>query len=362
MGLPAPAARAADAEDQAMTPGKLRRLMTLADEGGRFEMLAIDQRASLQALMARAMGGDPASIAATELTAVKQAITAALAPYASAVLTDPIYGWPATLGAIPGGVGLLLTLEDAAYDRAGAGGRERRSRTIEGWSVAKTAQAGASAVKLLLPYRPDASPETTNHQKALAVLVGAECAHHEMPFLLELLVYPLEGEEADTPEYARRKPDLVVESAREFSHPEYAVDLLKLEFPAELKYCREYSRGAFDGREREPVHTLEQVRGVCRELDAACGVPWVLLSAGVSLSEFLADLELAVEAGSSGFLCGRALWQGSVSRYPDAEAMEAYLDETGAVNFLRANAICEAATPWFAHRPHVDRDPFASLS
>lgn len=342
-----------------MTPGKLRRLMTLADEGGRFQMLAIDQRASLVGLMARSLGRPPDSISAGEMRGVKQAITAALAPYASAVLADPIFGWPATLRAIPGRVGLLLALEDAAFDTAGPERRERRSRLIESWSVAKTAQAGASAVKLLLPFRPDASAETNDHQKALARHVGAECTRHEMPFLLELLIYPLAGEEADTPQHARRKPELVTPSAREFSRPEYAVDLLKLEFPAELKYCREYSRGVFDGKEREPVYTVEQVRAHCLELDAACGVPWVLLSAGVSMSEFLADLELATAAGCSGFLCGRALWQDAIPRAADREAMEAYLDEEGAINFLRANAVAEGATPWFAHRPHADRDPFA---
>lgn len=342
-----------------MTAGKLRRMMTLADAGGRFQMLAIDQRISLQVLLSRAGGRKPEEIDSGELTGVKSCVTAALGPFASAVLADPVYGWPQTLRDLPGNAGLLLALEDALPEFAGPGGRERRSRLIPGWSVAKSALAGAGAVKLLLPYRPDASPETTAHQKALAVLVGAECAHHEMPFLLELLCYPLEGEEADTASYARRKPEVVVESAREFSRPEYGVDLLKLEFPAELSWCREYSRGAFDGQERDPVYDRDQVAGYCRAVDAACGAPWVLLSAGVSMSEFLVGLHMAVAAGASGFLCGRALWQDAVSHFPDMEVLSETLEETCAIHFLGANAITEAATPWFAHRSFAGRDPFA---
>jgi tagatose 1,6-diphosphate aldolase len=332
--------------------------MTLADEGGRFQMLAIDQRLSLQLLLAQASGRKPEEIPAADLTDVKARVTGTLAPYASAVLTDPVYGWPATGREIPGSVGLLLTLEDAKHDLA-PDGRQRLSRLIEGWSVAKTAQAGASAVKLLLPYRPDAEASTNAHQKALAMRVGEECVHHEIPFLLELLVYPLAGEEADSAGYARAKPERVVESAREFSRPEYHVDLLKLEFPADLKWCHEYSRGTFDGREREPVYDRKQVAGFCRDVDAACGAPWVLLSAGVTMPEFLVDLELAVAAGASGFLCGRALWQEAIARYPDIEALSACLEEAGAINFLRANAVTEAATPWFAHHSQAGRDPFA---
>lgn len=341
-----------------MTAGKLRRMMTLADEGGRFLMLAIDQRVSLQILLGRASGRKPEAISAADLTDVKARVTGALAPYASAVLTDPVYGWPATLREIPGSAALLLALEDASPEHAGPGGRERRSHPIPNWSVEKTAAAGAGAVKLLLPYRPDASAETNAHQNAFARQVGEECARHEIPFLLELLGYPLEGEETDTPDEARRKPRIVLESAREFSKPEYQVDLLKLEFPAELKWCREYSRGAFDGKERDPVYDREQVAAFCRDVNAVCGTPWVLLSAGVSMPEFLAGLELAVAAGASGFLCGRALWQDAIAHYPDTEAISEALEEESAINFLRANAVTEAALPWFDHPSHSRRDPF----
>jgi tagatose 1,6-diphosphate aldolase len=333
-----------------LSAGKLRNLMTLADENGRFKMMAIDQRGGLQRLLAPVLGKDPDKIPYEDMALPKQVITAALAPYASAVLTDPIYGYPDSVTEIPGNVGLLLAYEATGFDLGGPSGKERKTTLIEGWSVEKARRAGANAIKLLLYYHPDASADTNTHQKALVRRVAEECARNDVPFLLELVAYALEENSTDSPAYARRKPDLVVRSAEEFSRPEYGVDILKLEFPADLKYCYQFCRKVFDGKEREPVYDLDQVREQCERLDNASAVPWVILSAGVDINEFILDVELATEAGCSGFLCGRAIWQDAVKRYPDVSAMEEFLDEEGAINFLRANAAAERALPWFEHR------------
>jgi tagatose 1,6-diphosphate aldolase len=333
-----------------LTPGKLRNLMTLADENGRFKMLAIDQRTTLQKMLAKVVRRDPKSISYDEVVGAKQAVTLTLAPYATAVLTDPNYGYPSTVSMIPGSVGLLLTLESADYELSGPGGRERRSALMRDWTVEKVRRAGANAAKLLLYYHPDASEETNRHQQALARRVGEECARHDVPFLLELVAYPLDSDTTDTPEFARRKPELVARSAAEFSRAEYGVDLLKLEFPANLKYCYQYCRKGFDEKDREPVYDRNEVRSACLKLDAAAGAPWVILSAGVGIEEFLVGVELATAAGCSGFLCGRAIWQESLAHFPDLKAMEAYLVEEGAINFLRANAAAERALAWYDHR------------
>jgi tagatose 1,6-diphosphate aldolase len=329
--------------------GKLRNLMTLADANGRLKMMAIDQRMSLERSLEKILGR-PARYEA--VVQIKRAVTRALAPHATAVLIDVEFGYPHCLPELPGNVGLLLAYERPGFEPSGPGGRERRSALIEGWSIEKARRAGANAIKLLLFYRPDASAATNDHQKALARQVGEECARLELPFLLELLGYPLGEPSGDSPEYARRKPEIVRESAREFSRPEYGVDLLKLEFPAELKYCYEFSRALFDGTEREPVTDLTAVRAQCRSLDEASAVPWVILSAGVGIAEFRAEVQLAVEAGASGFLCGRAIWQGALPMVGDEAAMEQYLRQQGRVNFLEANAAAEGSRPWFSHRKY----------
>jgi tagatose 1,6-diphosphate aldolase len=327
--------------------GKLRGLTTLADANGRLKMMAIDQRMSLERSLGTILGR-PGSY--DEVVRVKRAVTRVLAPHATAVLIDVEFGYPNCLREIPGNVGLLLAYERPGFDPSGAGGRERRSALIEGWSVEKARRAGANAIKLLLFYHPHACASTNDHQKALARQVGEECARHELPFLLELLGYPLGEPSADSAEYARLKPEIVIESAREFSRPEYGVDVLKLEFPAELKYCFEFSRAPFEGSAREPVTDLAAVRVHCRRLDEAAGVPWVILSAGVGIAEFLIEVELAAAAGASGFLCGRAIWQGALPMVGDESAMERYLRDEGRVNFLKANAAAESSRPWFQHR------------
>ena len=73
-----------------MAAGKLRNLMTLADENGRFKMMAIDQRGSLQSALAKVLSRDPGTITYDDMARCKRVITASLAPYATAVLTDPI--------------------------------------------------------------------------------------------------------------------------------------------------------------------------------------------------------------------------------------------------------------------------------
>ncbi len=333
-----------------ISAGKWQRLRSLTDEQGRFKMMAIDQRGSLRRAISKVTGKEPQQVTYEEIAKAKEIITKALAPYATAVLTDPEYGYPYSIQHLPPRVGLLLAYEETGYEKVGPTGKERKSKLLENWSVEKAQRAGADAIKLLIYYHPDASEEVRRHQQEIIRRVGEECAQADMPFLLELVAYALEEEGTDTPEYARKKPDLVIRSAAEFSKPEYRVDILKLEFPADLKYAEEFSKGAFDGQERPAVYSLKDVREFCQRLNEAAGAPWVILSAGVDIEEFLVQVELAAEAGASGFLCGRAIWKDAVSFYPDEAKMEEWLCTQGAYNFIRANAYAERALPWFRHR------------
>lgn len=334
----------------ALAAGKLRNLKALTDDRGRFTMMAIDQRGSLLSALGKVLGRPAADIGYEELAATKEVITRVLSPYASAVLTDPEYGIPASAKAIPGHVGLLVACEATGYDRAGANGKERLSKLVPGWSAEKTARCGANAVKLLVYYNPDASEDTRRHQQELVRRVGEDAVRWGLAFLLELVSYPLAEPSADSSEFARRKPELVARSAQEFSKPEYQVDVLKLEFPANLKFAREYCRGVFDRMDREPVYALDQVRDYCRRVNEAAALPWVILSAGVDIAEFLVEVELATAAGASGFLCGRAIWKNAVSFYPDLGAMEANLSTEGVYNFVRCNAAAQMALPWHCHQ------------
>jgi tagatose 1,6-diphosphate aldolase len=338
------------AVDTQISEGKWRRLRSLADGEGRFKMMAIDQRGSLSDAIAKVTNRSPEQVAGEELAKAKEVITRVLAPYATAVLTDPIYGYPYSFQSIPRGIGLLLAHEETGYERSGPTGKERKTNLVAGWSVEKAQRAGADAVKLLLYYHPDASEEVRRYQQDLVRRLGEECEQAGMPFLLELVSYALEEASTNTDEFARKKPDLVIRSAREFSAPKYKVDVLKLEFPADLKRTREFCGGAFDGQERQAVYQLSEVKEFCRQLNEGAGMPWVILSAGVGIEEFLIQVALATEAGASGFLCGRAIWKDAVPLYPDVARMEEWLGSQGVYNFLRANAYAHRAVPWFSHR------------
>lgn len=328
-----------------LSAGKLRGLLRLADEEGRFRMMAIDQRGSLKRMIKKVTGKEATY---EDLAQIKKLIVKVLSPYSSATLIDPGYGYPIAAKYLPPDVGLLLAVEQTGYLAAGAGEKERKTRLLEGWGVEKVKRAGADGVKLLLYYRHDGSPEVVEHQQAIARKVGEECARYDIPYVLEIVSYPFrEGEDKDSPTYAEKKPKLVFDYVREFAKPEYKVDILKVEFPADLRYCREYADGAFDGVKREPVYGLSEVEDFCREVTRLARVPWVILSAGVGIEEFLEEVEIASRCGASGFLCGRALWKYCVDYYPDLDAVEEWLSTGGAENFRKLYAASEAATPFW---------------
>jgi len=317
-----------------ISAGKFRGMNRLADEAGRFKMMAIDQRGSMIASLAKSSGKPKDQVRFDEIARVKRLVTRTLAPLASAVLTDPVYGYPYSIESIPGRIGLLLAYEETGYDSVGGA---RYTKLIEGWNAGKAQAAGADAVKLLLYYHPDADERCKQHQQDLVRRVGQECAEHDLPFLLELVGYALDGSGTGTPQFARQKPDIVLRSAQEFSKPEYQVNVLKLEFPANLQYCREFQSASFGKKDAEPVYTLEEVKKYCAALNDAAQAPWVILSAGVDIEEFTENTRLAVEAGASGFLCGRAIWKDAVALYPDETKMIDALQTQATENFRRLN-------------------------
>jgi len=68
-------------------------------------------------------------------------------------------------------------------------------------------------------------------------------------------------------------------------------DLLKLPFPV-------------DPSDPDEDHWY----GACRAISEIATMPWVLLSGGGSFDAYAKQVEVAVAAGGSGFMVGRALW------------------------------------------------------
>lgn len=330
-----------------ISSGKLRGIVKLADPSGRFKMMAIDQRGSMVTALAEVLETDKSKVKYQDVAALKSLITRILAPNATAVLTDPIYGHPYSITEIPRDVALLLAYEESGYVSEGVSENERLSNPIANWTIEKAQHAGADAIKLLAYYHPDASNTTLEHQQKFVRHVGDECEKHDLPFLLELVSYALQGTTKSVG-FAKQKPDLVIRSVQEFTNPSYKVDILKLEFPADLKYTSEYQDRSFYAG--ESAYELSEVKDVCQKLNDTSTLPWVILSAGVDIEEFIENVHLASAAGASGFLCGRAIWKNVFNYYPDNGAVTEFLENEATTNFHNANDAAENALPWFDHR------------
>ncbi len=268
-----------------LTIGKLRGLQQLSDERGTFTMVALDHRGSLRKALDPAA---PAQVPYEALVDLKLLLVRALGPHASAILLDPVYGAPQAIGAgaLPGDVGLIVSLEASGYD---GDATARLTAFIPGWDVGKIKRMGASAAKLLLYYHPEAA--TAPEQEALVRRVADACVAHDIPFLLEPMSYTLDvAAPKGSPAFARERPRIVHETATRLVP--LGVDLLKAEFPSDLQFE--------DGSE-----ALEH----CRRLTGAIEAPWVLLSAAVDYDLFRRQVEIACRGGASGFLAGRAIWQ-----------------------------------------------------
>lgn len=311
-------------------------------------MLAVDQRGSLRRMIGRKTGAAPNTVSADSLRRVKRIVAEAVAPMASGVLTDPIYGYPASVDVIPPDVGVLLASEQTGYQSAPTRENERHSRLLEDWSVEQTLQVGADAAKLLIYHHPEASTETLAHQKDIVATVGSACAANQVPFILEVVTYPLDGSDKESAAFARRKPDLVVRTAETYSDPQFPVDLLKVEFPASLKHTDEYQDAPYGSG--TTVYDRTAVEDACNRLDDAASMPWVILSSGVDMEEFIENLRFANAAGGSGFLCGRAVWKHVIDHYPDWQAMSHHMDAEGRNNFRELLDVNSSALPWFEHR------------
>ncbi len=309
--------------------GKLRGIQQVANARGVITVTALDHRGSLKQSLQRAMPDQ--TIGYAEIVAEKLRMVRVFAPHSSAILLDPVFGaaQAVTAQALPGSVGLIVALEESGYE----GGNEARVTPItDGWSVGKIKRLGAAAVKLLLYYHPQAPSATP--QEELVIRIAEECRRYDIAFLLEPMSYPIEpGQKKESPEFARQKPDIVLESARRLSG--LGIDLLKSEFPDDPHYERDEAR----------------MREHCRQLTAISPVPWVILSAAERFTVFQRLVEIACEEGASGFMVGRAIWQEAMT-LASAEEREQMLRSTALSRLEILNALANyRARPWYEQYP-----------
>jgi len=181
-------------------------------------------------------------------------------------------------------------MEKTGYTGASAA---RITELLPGWSVKKVKRMGASAVKLLIYFRPDLK-DVASKQLDLVAKLAEQCLEEDIAFLVEPISYPIKEKERINhsgtclEKFAEIKPDLVIETARLITA--LPIDVLKAEFPADIHFEQDEGK----------------LVGLCQELNRASRLPWVLLSAGVDFESFRNQVKIACKAGASGFLAGRA--------------------------------------------------------
>ncbi len=325
-----------------LSPGKLWGLRRLADDAGRFKMLAVDQRPPIKKLIAERRGVEDAPYG--DVCAVKAMLAEELAGHCSAVLLDPHYAYPAAAHLVSPAKGVLLTLEDSNFVEDEGG---RRSTSIDEWSVEKIKRAGGDAVKVLAWYRPDASAAVREYQQEYVAGIGDACRRFDIPFVFELLVYPFAGASGDTTDYIKdpgKRADAVLLSVAAFAGTEFGVDLFKLESPWPAADVPDPTAADADAA------VINQVRAHFAELGRLAGRPWVMLSAGATKQQFSRVLQFAYDAGASGYLAGRAIWWEAFQQFPDWDAMRSELVRDGVPYVESLNQLTDAhASPWTIH-------------
>ncbi|HVW57575.1 MAG TPA: tagatose 1,6-diphosphate aldolase [Rhizobiaceae bacterium] len=323
------------------TIGKNRGLGRLADDKGHFTMVALDQRPPLFAAIAKARGIAPGEVTFEDMLKAKRLLVEALAEDASSMLFDPNFAVPAAIDILPKKTGLIMTLEEHRVEETPKG---RKSRAIDNWNVDKIRQIGADGVKVLAWYRPDAGKDVNEHQKNFVRAIGEDCRRHDIPYVLELLVYPFPSSEKYTADYVEspdKRADLVIESVREFAKPDYGVDLFKLETPLPAA-----SLPSPDGSAtaKAAASQFDAIGSIC----ADAGIPWVMLSGGAAPEQFERVLSYSYAAGAQGFLAGRTIWLNAIENgFPDGDKVLKALREDGRKRLVRLSELtARQAKPW----------------
>ncbi|PIP49171.1 MAG: tagatose-bisphosphate aldolase [Chloroflexi bacterium CG07_land_8_20_14_0_80_45_17] len=303
--------------------GKIKGLQQLANGKGIMAMCALDHRGSLMRMLGEK---HLESIGYQTMVDFKLDLCRALAPHASAILLDPVYGAGQAIaaGILPRDTGLLVSLEETGY----SGEAEARvTDLLPDWNVKKIKKMGATGAKLLLYYRPDI--DVARRQLDTVLKLAGDCLVEDMPFVVEPVSYKVGKAEANPQNFARIKPRLVIETAKQITA--FPIDVLKSEFPSDLEYEKDKGR----------------LLDFCHQLNEASQVPWVILSAGVNFELFYQEVEIACQAGASGFLAGRALWQ-EATQISSRKKRMAFLENTV---IGRLQSLTELAntygTPWY---------------
>ena len=325
-----------------LSEGKIKHLKALSNDKGVIAAAAMDQRGSLRKSIASAKGVPQDQVSDEMMAEFKTVVSKVLTPRASAILLDPEFGIPAAKARAKT-CGLLLAYEESGYDNTQRG---RLPDLLPHLSAKRIKELGGDAVKILIYYSPFDDQNVNDIKHAFIERVGAECEAYEIPFFCEFVGYDPKGGDEKGFEYAKQKPEVVIGSMKEFTKPQYKIDVLKVEVPVNAEFVEGSS--VFKGK---AAYSRAEALNLYRKAAEVTDKPFIYLSAGVSNEQFVESLNMASEAGTtySGVLCGRATWKNGIPVYAKggAKALEDWMSGEGVRNIEAVNAALSSAKPWY---------------
>jgi tagatose 1,6-diphosphate aldolase len=315
--------------------GKLRGLQQCSTSKGVIALLALDHRQNLRKALHPAQ---PEKTTDQDLIDFKAAIIANLAPAGSSILLDPQFSAAQAIEGsyLPGNIGLVLALEETGYT---GDAHSRQSNILDGWNVKKAKRMGASAVKLLVYYHPDAPVST--RIRDLVRSVGQQCEEDDLAYFIEPLTYSASSPNSKLD--AGERCEVILQNARDLTP--LGADILKVEFPLDVSV------------DKDEAEWLE----ACQKLTKASAIPWVLLSASVDYETYLKQVDTACTVGACGVAAGRAVWQEAVGM--QGQALVGFLRTTAFERMRKIRELCDRkARPWESafSMPHSRPDWYRS--
>lgn len=265
-------------------------LTSLTNENGYIKIAAFDHRDSLLKLVTK-----------ERMSEFKALCARLFSPFSTAILVDPEYGQESIQIAKTQNKGVLLGREESGYTDTEQG---RNTVLYENFTSAKLKEMGATAIKLLVYFNPDA--KNANDQIEIVKKVYEETKAVDLPFLVEPITYPVDG-------HYYHRGDAIIKTVVALKN---YCDILKLEYPVDPD--------------------VEGVRGAIPYLDQIShelSIPWILLSRGMKFENYKKALLLAKDSGCSGYAVGRAVWQ-EFSNFQTWEERVKFM-ETTAVNRMK---------------------------
>ncbi|HBQ2314130.1 TPA: sulfofructosephosphate aldolase [Klebsiella variicola] len=255
---------------------------------GGFAMLAVDQREAMRLMFAAA--GAKLPVTDSVLTDFKVNAAKILSPFASAILVDQQFCYRQVVeqNAVAKSCAMIVAADEFIPGNGIPVDSVVIDKKINPQAVK---QEGAKALKLLVLWRSD---EDAQQRLDMVKEFNEMCHTNGLVSIIEPVVRPpRRGDKFD-------REQAIIEAAKELG--DSGADLYKVEMPL-------YGKGS-----RQELLTASQ------RLNENINMPWVILSSGVDEKLFPRAVNIAMTAGASGFLAGRAVWS-SVIGLPDTELM-----------------------------------------